>query len=55
MQQGEHGAKCSEVCDAIRQAIGELVDGDGSMVQVNDRELAAPLRVKLCFAEGMER
>jgi len=25
------------------------------VVQVNDRGLTAPLRVKLCFAEGMER
>ena len=31
------------------------MDGDGSIVQVNDRGLTAALRVKLCFADGMER
>ena len=41
--------------DAALQAIGELVDGDGAIVQVNDRGLTAALRVKLCFADGMER
>jgi hypothetical protein len=51
----KNGATCSQVCGVPRQAIGELVDGDGSVVQVNDRGLTAPLRVKLCFAEGMER
>ncbi|KAK9824971.1 hypothetical protein WJX81_001255 [Elliptochloris bilobata] len=39
----------------LARAIGELVDGDGSVVQVNDRGLAAPLRVKLCFVDSMER
>lgn len=38
-----------------RQAIGELVEGDGAVVQINDRGLTAPLRVKLCFVESMER
>ena len=31
------------------------MDGNNSIVQVNDRGLTAALRVKLCFVDGMER
>ncbi|KAK9829882.1 hypothetical protein WJX72_008443 [[Myrmecia] bisecta] len=35
--------------DNLEKTIGELVGGDGSVIQVNDRKLLAPLRVKLRF------
>ena len=36
----------------VAQAISSLVDGDGSIVQVNDKGLVAPLRVRLKFKNG---
>lgn len=35
------------------QVIAALVDGDGSVVAVNDRKLVAPLRVKLKFKDSI--
>ena len=35
----------------ILQAIGSLVEGDGSIVQVNDKKLASTLRIKLRFSD----
>jgi len=34
------------------QKIGELVEGDGSVIAVNDKKLLAPLRVKLKFVNA---
>lgn len=36
---------------AALQRITELVEGSGSVVQVNDKSLIAPLRVKLIFKD----
>ena len=33
------------------QVIGDLVDGDGSIIQINDKKLAATLRLKLKFKD----
>lgn len=33
------------------QAISSLVEGDGSIVQVNDKKLASTLRLKLRFSD----
>lgn len=33
------------------QAIASLVDGDGSIVQINDKKLTITLRVKLKFTD----
>lgn len=33
------------------QKLVELVDGDGSVIAVNDKKLLAPLRVKLKFKD----
>ena len=31
--------------------IGDLVDGDGSIIQINDKKLASTLRIKLKFSD----
>ena len=33
------------------QVIGDLVDGDGSIIQINDKKLASTLRLKLKFTD----
>lgn len=33
------------------QVIGDLVDGDGSIIQINDKKLSATLRLKLKFTD----
>lgn len=33
------------------QAISSLVEGDGSIVQINDKKLASTLRIKLRFSD----
>lgn len=38
-------------CDMCMQAISSLVEGDGSIVQVNDKKLASTLRLKLRFSD----
>ena len=45
MFRGEHKASFDV------QVIGDLVDGDGSVLQVNDKKLAFTLRLKLKFTD----
>lgn len=33
------------------QAVSSLVEGDGSIVQINDKKLASTLRIKLRFSD----
>jgi hypothetical protein len=33
------------------QVISDLVDGDGSIIQINDKKLSATLRLKLKFTD----
>ena len=33
------------------QVIGDLVDGDGSIIQINDKKLSSTLRLKLRFTD----
>ena len=37
--------------NACTQAISSLVDGDGSIVQINDKKLTNTMRVKLKFTD----
>jgi len=41
----------SSVCGYCIQVISDLVDGDGSIIQINDKKLAATLRLKLKFTD----
>ena len=38
-------------CGACAQPMGELVE-DGGVIQVNDKALLAPLRIKLKYADA---
>lgn len=40
--------------DNLSKPIGSLVDGDGSVLTVNDKKLAGPLRVRLRFTDAMK-
>lgn len=40
--------------DNLSKPIASLVDGDGSVLTVNDKKLAGPLRVRLRFTDIMK-
>lgn len=42
--------KQADEFDAL-QMISDLVDGDGSIIQINDKKLASTLRLKLKFTD----
>lgn len=46
-----YGTSCG--CHTLHdlQVIGDLVDGNGSIIQINDKKLASTLRLKLNFTD----
>ena len=45
------GDKNDDKMNLSMQAISSLVEGDGSIVQINDKKLTTTLRVKLKFTD----